>query len=980
MELFDDKPDYVRLDDDVSFQIMRTNPKLTTNVKLLYDGKNLYMDSYSANPLLSSNNYKNYKVLKTGLYNDDLKRFLLGSSSSAYEVGQNMENTIVGDSFDNQFENIYWSGCESINSSVYPQSMGFVAPIYLRKKRPNYFVIFKIDNPANTNLVSGREDRAFDFKSDILGGARIVKSFNLKPGTVIGDYIDRYVGQKDFRYDRSLYVNFTAKEIYYYGIDKSTGILCQKVNNISETLLENDITISRSDDWITSGYERNDMIFPYIMNLEFLFDDNETDEYKFVRYFGMYCNNIDLYEYEIQEFIKPVKINGKILNTAINLDKFNMDSGSFYYAKSKYGDIFTVDEKMRIIGDINQDDFTGFEPVTISSYGEKVSGTQTATMMIKIDKPLLKGDKVMLYDIFNSTETDIVHKIFTATDTDKLKAGRYSTTKFSCLGTVSDNAKAIAGIIREYGSDNKWIIAFSIGDVVVIRSAIPGSKMNGMLKIRTRGTMSVMNSFNMTVDSNGWVDCFMGGTNYDGSLLKILKDDMNIFTPNRYLKSYNGKKNSRIMSVMPYINDNDVIDEKYCVVSLDDNGRYVNLSRTKQVEIMDIYYTRFGILSLFPVKDFDFDTVDSVYGENSMIKDEISKMDEYLENKNEKIYVTVGIETDDTYNEDFENEDLWDIKIDDIDPDEVVYVNSTTNLPYYRFVSNTGDAIDTEYDYFCENVLPELSTVNKTVPFISKWGYMDEGKDSCENPYRLNTSKIFDTCNFSSNTFMQDCDIFEYTHSMPYYMVNWTVGEDDDQNRAYNEFQYVNIPEKLKNKYYNEIYDAIDEWVSYFSSDSYNRFDEMFGDVSGNPESSFRNKRFNRKYSRFLLGNDKSKASTLFRGVKFEITDVKNGNETYGSKYNGYKFTFLYIPVNLLNTESLNRNEDIDSDTVIDKNTGNIADFKIKFIRNDKFKFIVGMVFFDSLSKYIDNEMNNFNKMYLYGGCLGFNIYRNNNK
>jgi len=97
MELFDDKPDYVRLDDDVSFQIMRTNPKLTTNVKLLYDGKNLYMDSYSANPLLSSNNYKNYKVLKTGLYNDDLKRFLLGSSSSAYEVGQNMENTIVGD-------------------------------------------------------------------------------------------------------------------------------------------------------------------------------------------------------------------------------------------------------------------------------------------------------------------------------------------------------------------------------------------------------------------------------------------------------------------------------------------------------------------------------------------------------------------------------------------------------------------------------------------------------------------------------------------------------------------------------------------------------------------------------------------------------------------------------------------------------------------------------------------------------------------
>ena len=972
MELFDDKPDYVRLDDDVSFQIMRTNPKLTTNVKLLYDGKNLYMDSYSANPLLSSNNYKNYKVLKTGLYNDDLKRFLLGTSSSAYEVGQNMENTIVGDSFDNQFENIYWSGCESINSSVYPQEMGFVAPIYLRKKRPNYFVIFKIDTPANTNLVpidDNKKDKTFDFKNDILDRSRIIKAFDLRPGTVIGDYIDRYVSQKDFKYDKSLYVNFAAKEIYYYGIDKSTGVLCQKVNNISETLLENDITISRSDDWITSGYERNNMIFPYIINLEFLFDDNETNEYKFARYFGMYCNDIDLYEYEIQEFNEPVKINGKILNSIVNLDKINMDNGAFYYAKSKYDEIFSIDDKMRIIGNIKQDDFTGFEPVTISSYGEKISGTQPATMMIKVDKPLLKGDKVMIYDVFSSNGTDDVYKTFTATNTDRLEPGKYSMTKFSCLGTTKDNAKAIAGIIREYATENKWITAFSVDDVVVIRSAIPGSQMNGMLKVKTRGTISVLNSFNMTIDSDGWVDCFTGGTNYDGSLLKILKDDMNMFTSNRYLKSYNGKKSSKIMSVIPYIDDNDVIDEKYCIVSLDDNGKYVNLSRTRQVEIMDIYYTRFGVLSFFPVKDFDFDTVNSDYGEDTMMKNEISKMDEYLNNKNKSIYVTVGVGTNDTHNEDFENKGNWDIDIIDTKDgnNNTSYVNSTTNLPYYRFISDTGEEIDTEYDYFCENVLPELSIVNKTVPFISKWGYMDEGKDSCENPYRLNTSKIFDTCNFSSNTFMQDCDIFEYTHSMPYYMVDWNVNENDNMNRVYNEFQYVNIPEVLKNKYYDEIDNAVKEWSSYFSSAIYDRFDELFGDSIDSAESSFKNKRFNRKYSRFLLGNDSSKSSTLFRGVKFEVVGIKNGKEIYGSDYNGYKFTFLYIPVNLLN-----------KDVLTDGEENEYVNFKIEFVKNDEFKFIVGMVFFDSLSKYIDNEMKDFNKTYLYGGCLGFNIYRNN--
>lgn len=964
MELFDRNPSYIRLDDDVSFQLLRTNPKLTTNVKLLYDGKNLYMDSYSVNPLLSSNSYKNNKLLKNGLYNDDIKRFLIGTSTSAYDVGQNMENIIVGDSFDNQFENIYWSGCESIKSSIYHQEMGFVAPLYLRKKRPNYFVIFKVNTPSNTNLVPSdekKQDITFDLKNDILSKSSIIKSFDLRPGTVLGDYIERYVSQNDFKYDKSLYVNFGSKEIYYYGIDKSTGVLCQKVNDISESLLGNDITISRADDWITSGYERNNMIFPYIINLEFLFDDTETDEYKFSRYFGMYCNDIDLYEFEISGFNDPMKVNGMILNNIIDAKKFDMNNGTFYYAKDKNENIFSIDNKMRIIGNINQNDFMGFELVTVSSYGEKIPGVMPATMMLKIEKPLLKGDKIILYDLFNSNESNI-YKTFTATDTDKLNPGKYSTTKFSCLGTSSDNAKAIAGIINDNESENKWLSAFSIDDVVIIQSTIPGSQMNGMLKIKTRGTISVLNDFNMSMDPDGWVNCFNGGTNFDGSLIKIRRNDMNMFTSNRYLKSYKGKKNSKIMSVIPYI-DNNIIDSQYCIVSLDDNGKYVNLSRTRQVEIMDIYYTRFGLLSLFPVKDFDFDTISSSYGENSMMKNEILKMDDYLQNKGDET-ITVGVVFDDKDNEDF-NDDDWELTYNVVHNKNKSYKSSTTNLPYYRFVSSNGEEIDTEYDYFCENILPELSIVNKTVPFISKWGYIDDSKDSCENPYRLNVSKIFDTCNFSSNTFMQDCDIFEYTHSMPYYMVDWKT---DDNEHMYNEFQYVNIPAALNKKYYNDLYEAIKNWKTYFSSTTNNSFDELFGDVSNNIDGCFKNKRFSKKYSRFLLGSDTSKSSTLFRGVKFEVISMKNEKEINTSKYNGYKFTFLYIPVNLIKSNI----------NTTDKNQYDTNDFKIVFVKNDKYKFIVGMVFFDSLIQYIDNDMNKFNKTYLYGGCLGFNIYQNN--
>ena len=265
MEIF--KGNYVRLDDDVSFQILRTNPKLTTNTKLMYDGENLFMEAYPAAPILSTMEYKHHRVWKTGLFNRDIRNFLLGTGSTSHIVGQDVEDTIMPDNFDNQFETMYWCGVEAINSDRYPQEMGCVAPLYLRKKRPNYFVIFKIDDPSNTVMQS---DLNYDFLQDVKYKAHIHKAFDLREGTPIGDYIKRYVEQRDFKYDQSIYVNFSSNEIYYYGIDKKSGVLTQKVENFQEQLLRNDNTIMRIDDWITTGFERNNLIFPYIINFEFL--------------------------------------------------------------------------------------------------------------------------------------------------------------------------------------------------------------------------------------------------------------------------------------------------------------------------------------------------------------------------------------------------------------------------------------------------------------------------------------------------------------------------------------------------------------------------------------------------------------------------------------------------------------------------------------------------------------------------------------
>ena len=143
---------YVKLDDGVSFSLVRTNPKLTTNTKLMYNGKRMFMESYASSELMNRSTYKNVPVKPNSTYNKDIAGFLRGSGSQAYNVYQNFSDVAISDSYDNQFETLYWCGAEYIDSSFYTEEIGFVAPLYLREKLPNYFLIFRLDTPSNFNL------------------------------------------------------------------------------------------------------------------------------------------------------------------------------------------------------------------------------------------------------------------------------------------------------------------------------------------------------------------------------------------------------------------------------------------------------------------------------------------------------------------------------------------------------------------------------------------------------------------------------------------------------------------------------------------------------------------------------------------------------------------------------------------------------------------------------------------------------------
>jgi hypothetical protein len=64
--------------------------------------------------------------------------------------------------------------------------------------------------------------------------------------------------------------------------------------------------------FILQGYERNNLLYPNIINLEFMFNDENADDFSMHNYFGLYMSGNTIYDIE-----KCLYINSN--NTNINL-------------------------------------------------------------------------------------------------------------------------------------------------------------------------------------------------------------------------------------------------------------------------------------------------------------------------------------------------------------------------------------------------------------------------------------------------------------------------------------------------------------------------------------------------------------------------------------------------------------------------------------------------------------------------------------
>ena len=360
-------------DSNSSFGVLRTNPKITGNVKITLDSEGeVWLNSMDANPTLSDQKYKKYRVSGELSYGKDIQKFFSGGKIQRFslnpdvifEVGKftDGENKPV-ENFASQYDFFYGSGASTLVDRNYAENYKFFQPLWLKDELPDFFVVFKVPEPlsypystnqtqivdgsqykvvqeisstenfsisygvdtfgnpviysagqffngnsvySSYNIISGSgrvvlmdellfqpqvDDVDFYFNSKILPYASVISTFDLRSNTKIGKYIRSIVNDPsfsqspiDFSYQLNAYT-------YFNGIDVQSGAFTKKGELLYDFLISDKSTPQIDfENYVTQGFSRNGIIAPNLLNLEFLFDDPDSNLYTINRYFGAYVS------------------------------------------------------------------------------------------------------------------------------------------------------------------------------------------------------------------------------------------------------------------------------------------------------------------------------------------------------------------------------------------------------------------------------------------------------------------------------------------------------------------------------------------------------------------------------------------------------------------------------------------------------------------------------------------------------------------
>lgn len=290
------KKEYKRLDmmidDDTSYSILRVNPKLTGNVKVVVDSEsNMYLDTFKVSVGLSQNKYRHIPINPSEYYGRTLMSKMRSiPTDDFYKIEDTCYDLFAtANDFNDQYYDKYNYGVRTNTDKMYSENYSLLAPLCIRKVLPDFFLIFKINdyeslfnNNDNNDKIEITDRTGFiNFNK-----CDLVKSFDFREGTNLGTYIRNILNNnKNFVGDV-----YTCSDYDHFNIFNGISVERGVVSNIyEETSQERNINNQVSmNDWYTLGFQRNHIVSKDIINFEFMFDDTNERLFSLPTYFGLY--------------------------------------------------------------------------------------------------------------------------------------------------------------------------------------------------------------------------------------------------------------------------------------------------------------------------------------------------------------------------------------------------------------------------------------------------------------------------------------------------------------------------------------------------------------------------------------------------------------------------------------------------------------------------------------------------------------------
>ena len=912
--------------DNKSFALLRTNPKLTSNSKLLVNSSgDLFLSSFRANKELSKIEYQKYEIKSSGIYSIDIANFYRNLPlTQRYETLRASSDVTLFSDYEFQYEDQYQYGAIQNITKLYDEQYKIFAPIWLEKQVPSKFVIYRIEDvdysTEYTEDTVGQNSRILE----LLKNATIIKTFDLGKSSKIGEYLNTHVNDK--RFPNSLItVNFKeSSQSTFNGIDIVNGGFVTKTEQLDRDYVQVDYPEIFSNETITNGLERNGIVSANIINLEFLFDDYTAENYKIYRYFGIYADDIDEGNFSSTDLDDKGQLSAEynsyktfydISSTPLNdIDMFpgtnQFQIPTIQYVKDKLGIFYNIkNSSIKLINAGNP----GLSIPAVWSYKFLISqnGANSESFIgyAKSDKKITADLKEPSYKGFLKVTIKNVpspnDKIFIGDKTElqisqynlgdyiiiadsSLPAARADGNRFSTKGSLQQIAIAFASAIN-----NGEIITYKtkvIDTSIIIEEIVVGNKRRqtafGVYNTNLVDFIEVANGEFNDIGLNAnipnvWNIWTTISGSVEGQSILVKSSEIGNVQVGEYLKQKDSDKFVRIIEI-----DQDPFDTNYYRVILD---RVTKLSNDRVYEVYDEYKTVHGKFAAYDFKDFDFDfysTRNSDLGD--LVYDKhVIKNPEYqsqILTPSEPEFITVGIDATSFYS------GLRDI-----------LSAETSNTVAKTQLLN-------EYDRLKENSLKETALLSRVVPTICKYE-LKNASNARNLPYVLNVNEAFGDDNLSPNIELDSKRNIEFLN-MEHFHLNRIPSNILGIRKDFNNYlDFANdgglTIDKLKDTNFN-YFDKHFNWTGYFD------------------QTWFDNKS-KKLWSKFDVGNFEKNSSTVFRGLRYvfqkrkEITNAIPTEFIKGIDISDYKFG-AYLSYN---------SDGIDSNSIV-----------FNCIKNDKFKFI----------------------------------------